>query len=98
MDYSPGRSQEDQTEDNDETQVKIQGVQGDLELGVDLGEPLGERETTITIYTLVQIHLGEGKGSKKNIPCEGVAHTAASSHDSSCGEQHANQRETKPNQ
>lgn len=63
---SPGRSQEDQAENNDETQVKIQGVQGDLELGVDLREPLGERQTTITGYTLVQIYLGGNREQEEH--------------------------------
>jgi len=35
---------------------------------------------------------------KENIPCKGIAHTTASSHDSSGGEQHTNQREAKSSQ
>lgn len=45
---STGRSKEDQSEDDDQCQVEVQRMQGNLQLGMDLGEVGRERQTAVS--------------------------------------------------
>lgn len=50
---SPAGSQENQSKNNDQGQVEIQGVQRNLELGVNFGEPFRKWKTAVTGWMLV---------------------------------------------
>jgi hypothetical protein len=63
---STGRSQEDQSEDDNQRQVEVQRVQGDLQLGVDLREVGRERQTAVSGKSVTHAATsGHDSGSSK---------------------------------
>lgn len=87
---SPCGTQEDQAEHSHQTQIEVQSVQRNSQLGVNFGKEKRRRKTAISAMYMSDCLFKQLGG---NIPRECVDHATARSHDGDGSKENAYKRE-----